>query len=210
MDGRMDIVIATKNKGKIFEITDFFEEKSFGSPKLKAIRWLTFEDFEDFPDVEEGKDSFLGNAKLKAKSVSGFSNRLALADDSGLEVEFLGGAPGVISSRYAGENANDRENRLKLLKKLESVKDPEKRRARFVCVMVLGNPLKDETGIFTGICSGTIGFEERGTGGFGYDSIFMPEGYDCTMAELDSKVKNRISHRAQALELLSVYLLKIS
>jgi len=202
----MDIVIATKNNGKIAEINDFFKFRSIKHPQLRQIRWLTFKDFAGFPEIIEGSRSFLENAALKAEGISNFTGKPALADDSGLEVQYLGGAPGVISSRFAGENAGDEENRKKLLAQLTGAADPEKRKAKFVCCMVLHDPLKGILNISTGICRGTIGFEEKGTGGFGYDSIFIPGGYGLTMAEIGPEEKNRISHRAKALEKLALFL----
>lgn len=239
----IEIVIATKNKGKILEIINFFqdiriEDKQFldlynfglsknknknknkdqnlsekkllkikdNIAKLKNINWLTFENFSNFPDVIEGEKSFLENAVLKAKTVSEFTKRLTLADDSGLEVDILDGEPGVISSVYAGDNATDEENRIKLLEKLKPYKNIEDRKARFICYMVLYDPLKGILNISDGVCEGAIGFEEKGMGGFGYDPIFIPDGYFCTMAELDTNEKNKISHRAKALTKTAIYL----
>ena len=188
----MEIVIASKNKGKIVEIVNY-------DSAILKIDWLTFEDFKEIPDVEEIGDSFLDNAIIKAEAISKFTRKAALADDSGLIVDALGGKPGVQSSRFAGLHATDKENRDKLLDEIKSVKDPGKRSARFVCSMILWDLEKGLIFKTDGICEGSIGFEEKGTGGFGYDSIFIPEGYDRTMAELDHREKNKISHRGKAL-----------
>ena len=122
----------------------------------------------------------------------------ALADDSGLEVEALGGAPGVFSARYAGENASDADRRELLLSELAKTDDKD-RRARFVAVVAIASPDGTVLNVSEGICEGTITFAPRGNGGFGYDPLFVPDGYDQTFAELPENVKNRISHRARAL-----------
>lgn len=195
----MDIAIATKNKGKIFEIIDFFKGHSTKNEELRKIKWLTFKDFNDFPDVDEGSESFLENAKLKAKIIAEFTGKITLADDSGLEVDALNGSPGVMSSRYAGENATDEDNRIKILKEIDNIKDLQRRTARFVCSMVLWHPGEGLINVSTGVCTGVIGFNEKGANGFGYDPVFIPDGYSYTMAELSSGTKNKISHRAKAL-----------
>ena len=188
----MEIVIASKNKGKIAEIINYDDT-------ISKIDWLTFEDFEEIPDIEETGDSFLDNAIIKAEAISKFTRKAALADDSGLIVDVLDGKPGVRSSRFAGPHATDKENRDKLLDEIKSIKDPGKRSARFICSTILWDLGKGLIFKTDGICEGSIGFEEKGTGGFGYDSIFIPGGYDRTMAELDNREKNKISHRGKAL-----------
>ena len=198
----MKIVIATKNKGKIKEIKSFFTN-------LPEVELLTFEDFENFPDIDEGSMNFIENATLKAKSISEFTNIVTLADDSGLVVDALCGEPGVKSSRYAGENATDKENRQKLLDKLRNRNSLKDRKARFVCEMILWDPGKGLLENSSGVCEGYIGYKEKGSGGFGYDSIFIPSGYDNynnkTMAELSQHEKNVISHRGKALKNLKYF-----
>lgn len=197
----MEIVIASKNKGKIEEIKSYFN-------KLPKIKWLTFEDFESFPEVCEKGNSFIENAELKAKTVAEYTGKLTLADDSGLEVDHLGGRPGINSSRYAencafdekNEKNRDKKNRTKLLEELKDVKDMKKRKARFICSMVLWDPKSGPIFETLGKCEGFIGEREVGDGGFGYDPIFIPEGYEKTMAQLDIEEKNKISHRGKALE----------
>jgi XTP/dITP diphosphohydrolase len=154
------------------------------------------------PPVEETAENFEGNAWLKARAmreqvgVGGW----VLADDSGLEVDALGGAPGVRSARYAGEDATDAAHNARLLRELEG-KTGAARRARFRCVLALMSPDgREET--FSGACEGRIAESLAGKGGFGYDPLFVPEGYERTFAELGESVKNRISHRARAWELL--------
>jgi XTP/dITP diphosphohydrolase len=188
----LQIVIASKNIGKIKEI------KSYAC-RLPKVQWLTFKDFKAFPDIDEKGSSFLDNAELKAEAISDYTGMITLADDSGLEVAFLGSRPGVKSSRYAGENASDKENRDRLMAELRDAKNISDRRARFVCSMVLWEPKKGSIFKARGLCGGYIGFEEKGTGGFGYDCIFIPSGYNKTMAQMDREEKNRISHRGKAI-----------
>ena len=196
----LQIVIASKNIGKIKEI------KSFSNVSLN-VEWLTFKDFKKFPDVGEKDNDFLENARLKARSISLHTNKITLADDSGLEVDFLEGRPGVKSSRYSGADATDKQNRDKLLKEMENAKKISDRTARFVCSMVLWDPGKGSIFETRGVCEGFIGFEGKGTGGFGYDCIFIPTGYKKTMARLTQKEKNNISHRGEALRALYKFIL---
>jgi XTP/dITP diphosphohydrolase len=148
-------------------------------------------------EVEEDGATFRENAAKKAVALAQASGLLALADDSGLEVDALGGEPGVRSSRYAGEGANDPRRRAFLLEKLRGVPPP--RKARFVCVIAIAPP-GVEVRYAEGECRGEITLAQRGTNGFGYDPIFQPEGHSQTMAELTPAEKNRISHRARAAE----------
>lgn len=189
----MQIVIASKNTGKILEIKSFFSS-------LQKVKWLTFKDFNSFPDIKEKEESFAENARLKALSISLYTNKTTLGDDSGLEVDFLEGRPGVKSSRYAGVDATDKENRDELLGEMKNARDLSERTARFICSIVLWDPVKGSIFEEKGICEGSIGFEEKGTGGFGYDCIFIPSGYDKTMAQLTQDEKNKISHRGKALK----------
>lgn len=150
----------------------------------------------DLPEVEETGTTFLENATLKAVEISKLVDGLVLSDDSGLEVDVLNGEPGVYSARYSGEPCNDTANNAKLLQALEGEED---RSARFRCVMVLA-----QDGIllasFDGAVEGRIIGELRGEGGFGYDPLFVPDGYEQTFAELGGEIKNKLSHRARALE----------
>jgi XTP/dITP diphosphohydrolase len=149
---------------------------------------------------EETGATFADNARLKAQAFTAASGLPALADDSGLEVAALGGAPGVRSARFAGEDAGDKENRTKLLSELEGV-PPERRQARFSCALVLIDGEKELASV-QGTCDGIILDEERGTGGFGYDPLFFHPESGKTFAELDPADKDRVSHRGKALRAL--------
>ncbi len=198
----MQIVIASKNTGKIREIKSFFSS-------LQKVQWLTSGDFEKFPDIKEEGKSFAENARLKARAISLYTNKITLADDSGLEVDFLGGRPGVKSSRYAGADATDKENRDKLLEEMKNIRDLSERTARFICSTVLWDPEKGSIFEARGICEGFMGFEEKGTGGFGYDCIFNPSGYNKTMAQLTQVKKNKISHRGKALKVVYGFIVNL-
>ena len=194
------IIIATNNEGKVSEIKYYLKDFNFKIYYLK--------DFKNVPEiVEDGKD-FRENAIKKAKIISETFNKLSLADDSGLEVDFLGGKPGVFSARYSGIDATDKSNRVKLLSELSQAKDLKDRSARFVCHLVLWDPIKGLIFETDGVCEGNIGFKEVGDGGFGYDSIFIPKGFDKTMAQLSKDEKNEISHRGKALKNFVKFLLE--
>lgn len=188
----MRIVIATKNEGKIREIKRILEPENG--------EFLTFRDFKDWPQVEENGSTFKENAIIKAQAVSSFTGLPVLADDSGLEVDVLGGEPGVMSARYAGPRCSTRDNNAKLLEKLEGIPS-QKRIARFRCVAVFagnnGTLLLAEDN-----CGGYIALEPRGSGGFGYDPLFVPDGYNKTIAQLSAEEKNKISHRGKAFRAL--------
>lgn len=192
----MEIVIATRNKKKLSELKRMLEGTD--------IRILSLDDFPSCPEVEETGNTFKENAVKKALEVSRFTDRPAISDDSGLEVEALSGAPGVFSARYAGEGAEDKDNVEKLLRELKDV--PEKdRTARFVCVIALVYP--DGTiKTFEGEVRGRIGNTPKGKSGFGYDPVFYPEGYDRTFAEMSPQEKDSLSHRARALTKLIDFL----
>ena len=194
----MEIVIATKNKGKVREISHFFKDTD--------ISFKSLNDYPEIPEIIEDGNTFEENAIIKAKTTAEILDKTVIADDSGLQVDYLNGRPGVYSSRYSGINADDRSNRIKLLNELNKEKNPLKRKARFVCSMVLWDSREGLIFKTSGICEGTIGFEEKGEGGFGYDSIFIPSGFEKTMAQLTNDEKNRISHRGKALLNLSDFL----
>jgi len=187
---KTEIVLGTRNHGKIAEFRSLFR----GMP----TRLLSFYDLPEMPAVQENGRTFQENAEKKARTIARKTRRVAVSDDSGLEVDALGGEPGVFSARFSGENATDRENTRRVLRLMESV-PWEARDARFVCVICIADP-RGNTSCATGVCQGRISFEMRGTHGFGYDPIFIPEGYTLTMAELGPEVKNRISHRALAMQ----------
>lgn len=191
----MEIVLATRNKKKVEEIRRILREEE--------MTLLTLDSFPSCPEVEEDADSFEGNARKKALAVVQCTGKAAAADDSGLEVDALGGAPGVLSARYAGAGADDGANRGKLLRALEPV-PAEKRGARFVCCIVLAFP-GGECVSFSGTVEGTIGREEKGGKGFGYDPLFYPAGHSRTFAEMEPEEKDALSHRKRALEKLGAY-----
>lgn len=149
------------------------------------------------PDVEETGVTFEENAALKALAISKIATGLVLADDSGLEVDALQGAPGVYSARFSGPNATDANNRFLLVQKLRAL-GGEQFQARFRCVMVLAAQ-GEMLGSFTGVVNGQVILEERGSQGFGYDPLFVPQGYTETFAELQPEIKNSLSHRGRAL-----------
>jgi XTP/dITP diphosphohydrolase len=192
----VEIVIATRNKKKVEEIGRMLEGLD--------VRLSTVSEYPACPDVEETEDSFQGNALKKARAVAACTGGYALADDSGLEVYALGGAPGVRSARYAGEGAGDRENLSKLLKELGD-SPPENRGARFVCAMAFAGPDGTEE-LFVGTVEGSIGLSPRGSTGFGYDPVFSPDGHRRTFAEMSPAEKDRMSHRGKALEEFRKYL----
>jgi XTP/dITP diphosphohydrolase len=227
------ILIATRNAHKVEEIRAILGEQ---------FQFLTLDDFPNAPKIIEDEKTFAGNATKKsvelAKWISAnatiqrFNNstNFVLADDSGLEVDALNGAPGIYSARFAAmdfaknENSSDADNNEKLLCLLKNV-PAEKRSARFRCVMALAPLLKKEIEsaspvcyadelelqmqLFDGVCEGKIIFEPRGKNGFGYDPLFVPNGFEKTFAELGDAVKNKLSHRAKALEKLKIYLSKL-
>ncbi len=178
--------------------------------KLKEIRQILGSDFEILSlndigcheDIAETADTMEGNALLKAQYVYDHYHYSCFADDSGLEVDALHGAPGIYSARYAGEGHDSEANMQKLLSELG---ENNNRNARFRTVIAL---IEKEGGIktFEGIIEGHIAYEKRGTGGFGYDPLFIPEGYDQSFAELGAELKNQISHRARAVAKLEKYL----
>jgi XTP/dITP diphosphohydrolase len=188
-----EIIIATRNQGKAEEFASFFG--------LYGIQVKTLLDLDkNLPDVEETGTTFEENAKIKASEIAALLKQPVLADDSGLVVDALNGAPGIYSARYAGEEKNDEKNNIKLLEKLQGV-PMNKRTARFVCVLAISVPGEDIE-YFKGYCEGTIARQAKGNNGFGYDPLFIPEGYSKTMAELTADEKNSISHRNQAFQSL--------
>ncbi len=157
----------------------------------------------DIEVVEDGK-TFEENAALKAVAIMNALNAPTIADDSGLCVDYLGGAPGVYTARYAGENASDDENIDKLLAELNGVA-PERRTAEFVCVIAVAFP-GEEVRTFRGVCPGRITEERAGEGGFGYDPVFFSDEYDMTLAQMDPDIKNSIGHRSAALKKAAEYI----
>lgn len=194
----MQIIIATGNAHKVLELEHLLAGLEVQVESAAVVGGM--------PEVEETGQTFAANAFLKAEALRALAPASAyvLADDSGLEVDALDGAPGVYSARYAGPNASDAENRHQLLAALAGAGDAP-RSARFRCVLCLLGP-KGEAQYFEGSCEGSITEAERGKEGFGYDSIFMPEGYTETFGELGESVKHRLSHRANAVLALRDFL----
>lgn len=189
----LELVLASRNKHKLAEFQAMFADLD--------VKIIPVTQFPNAPVVVEDGQSFEENATKKAVETARVLGRPVLADDSGLEVDYLGGEPGVRSARYAGEQATDAQNNAKLLQELAGV--PKKqRKARFRCVIALAIPKGDqiETKLASGSCEGWIGFEPVGSGGFGYDPLFVVPEYNQTFAELPMEIKNQISHRARALQ----------
>ena len=187
----MKLVLATRNEGKVREIGELLKDQ-------KGVELLSLRSYPDAPDVVEDGRTYEENAIKKASILAEYTGHLTIADDSGLAVDALDGAPGVHSARYAGENASDEDRIVKLLDALRDVPD-DRRSGRFVCAVAIAEPL-DQAQIVRGVCEGRIIRTPRGTAGFGYDPIFVPMGYDKTFAELGDEIKNQISHRAKALD----------
>lgn len=183
------IIIATNNKGKAKEFKSLFAEYGY---KIKTLH-----DFPEIRDVEETGNTFYANALQKATFISQALDTIVLADDSGLEVDALDGAPGIYSARFAGEHGNDQKNNEKLLEELKNTPE-EERTANFHCSLVLVRPDKEPLHV-VGTVDGLILQEPKGDNGFGYDPLFFVPELDKSMAELTSDQKNAISHRAQAI-----------
>lgn len=188
-----EVVIATNNAHKLEEIGAILEDFDYKIYSLKDV------DLGGIEIVEDGK-TFEHNALIKARTIAKMTKMIAISDDSGLEVDAIGKKPGVYSARFAGENATDEENRQKLIKSLSNI-PASKRTARFVSAIAVVFPDGKEF-VVRGTCEGTIGFEEKGKNGFGYDSLFIVNGYNKTFAEMPATIKNGISHRANALKIM--------
>jgi len=189
----VELLIATTNPGKRAEIESILKRYSL---------WIiSLNDLSSYPTVVEDGVTFEENALKKARTLAEFSGRVTLADDSGLEVDALGGAPGIHSARCGGEEADDIRNNQKLLRALAGVPE-DKRTARFVCVLALCAPpaLGGGEWLFRGECAGRIAFAPRGENGFGYDPLFWYPPLSLTFAELDREAKSRVSHRGRALK----------
>jgi XTP/dITP diphosphohydrolase len=187
------IVLASNNPGKVREFNQLLSDT-----ELEVVPQSKF----SVPEIEETGLTFVENAILKARNAAQHTGLPAIADDSGLEVDALGGAPGIYSARYAGAGASDRDNLEKLLDALREV-DEQQRSARFQCLMVYMRHGQDPTPrIFQGTWEGRILREPRGSGGFGYDPVFLVPDIDRASAELMPDVKNRLSHRGQAIRQL--------
>ena len=192
-----ELLVATRNPGKIRELESLLE--------ALPLRLRSLAEFPSIPEVDETGATFTENAVLKAVSYARQSALWTLADDSGLEVDALNGAPGVFSARYAGPEASDAERVTLLLDELSQTND-QRRRARFVCVIAIADADGQLAHVAQGLCDGHLAEAQRGTGGFGYDPIFIPDGYRQTFGELPLGVKQSISHRSRALQAASMFL----
>src|SRR2546423_2879520 len=191
---KQQLLIATSNPGKLREVEQILDA---------SFKLFTLSDFPNTEPIAETGSTFAENASLKACGYALQSNVLTLADDSGLEIRALGGAPGVRSARFIGEAVSYEERNRTIL---DQLKNEEDRAARFVSVIAIAAGDGRLLHTSTGICDGLIAISARGTGGFGYDPIFIPNGYERTFGELPSEVKNLISHRARALRAATKFL----
>ena len=211
----MKLVLATRNLGKVRELTTMLSEnrQPTADSRQPLIEVLSLQDFPDAPEVIEDGVTYQENAAKKATVIADYTGYLTLADDSGLEVDALDGAPGIHAKRWAGENATDAERMQKLLGLLEGVSN---RRGRFVAAIAIASPTqgrsegnsdsRNAVTIVSDSCAGHITTAPAGESGFGYDPVFVPIGYDKTFAELGEAIKNRISHRSKALRLAITHL----
>jgi XTP/dITP diphosphohydrolase len=190
----IELVCASANPDKVVEIAALLDGVALLLPRPSEV-----------PDVVEDADTLVGNARLKAAAICAATGRAAVADDTGLEVDALGGAPGVFAARYAGEGVTYADNRAKLLAELAGVAEPD-RTARFTTVAMVVRPDGSET-VVEGVCEGLIALVERGARGFGYDAVFIPvDGDGRTFAEMSDAEKNAISHRGRAFVALAAAL----
>lgn len=196
-DRTLELVLATRNLKKKAEMLRLIQPDWEPNERLARLSIATLDDFGDVPEVVEDADTFLGNARKKAAETARFLKRWVLADDSGLTVDALKGAPGVLSARYSGVHGDDQANNRKLLEALAEV-GADRRGAAFVCALAVADPtglVRIET---EGSCRGVIAQAPRGTGGFGYDPLFLIPEYQRTFGELSALTKHQLSHRARA------------
>lgn len=189
----MKLILATRNQGKVRELTNMLYGEASSTQQIEVI---SLESYPDAPEVIEDGKTYAENAVKKASVIAAYTSHLTLADDAGLEVDALEGAPGINSKRWAGENATDETRIAKLLEALEGAAN---RRARFIAAIAVVHPNANPE-VVLGVCEGYIRHDPVGESGFGYDPVFVPDGYHQTFAELGEEIKNRISHRAKALE----------
>ena len=188
----MELVLATHNAHKVKEVAAILE------PIVPGLSLLGY----DGPEPIEDGSSFLENSLIKARAAFAHTGKASIADDSGIAVEILGGSPGIFSARWSGSK-DDTQNRKLLLAQLKDVPEGN-RQASFICTISMVSDAGEQS--FTGVCPGRIAFGESGDNGFGYDPIFIPEGFEVTTGELDPMVKNSISHRSMALSQLASFL----
>jgi XTP/dITP diphosphohydrolase len=193
------LLLGTQNPGKLAEIKAILGNVPFELVSIAEFSQLT--------TPSEDAESYAENAMIKARQYSAQTGLMTLADDSGLEVEALDWRPGLLSARYAGDNATDADRRLLLLSNIEKT-GLKTRRARFVCAVAIADAAGKMINVSEGVCVGRINSEPRGKAGFGYDPLFIPDGYDRTFAELENSIKNEISHRGRALAQARQFLLR--
>lgn len=193
----LELLIASKNTGKIKEFKQLLADL--------PITLHSANDFESVPEPEETCETFADNAVLKARYYAEKTGLISLADDSGLAVDALNGAPGIFSARYAGLDATNAERIDKLLNELKKT-PPEKRSARFICAMAVSTQTGEILNLVEGVCEGRISFSSIGTNGFGYDPIFIPDGYSQSFGEISDEIKHKISHRGRAIEKIIQFL----
>jgi XTP/dITP diphosphohydrolase len=189
---KLELVLATHNAHKVKEVAAILE------PIVPGLSLLGY----DGPEPIEDGSSFLENSLIKARAAFAHTGKASIADDSGIAVEILGGSPGIFSARWSGSK-NDAQNRQLLLAQLADVPEGN-RQASFICTISMVSDAGEQS--FTGVCPGRIAFSESGENGFGYDPIFIPEGFEVTTGELEPMVKNSISHRSMALSQLASFL----
>ena len=194
---RIELILGTRNRKKGLELSLLVAPPWEANPRLARLLVQTLDAFPDLPEVVEDEPSFAGNARKKASETARALARWVLADDSGLAVDALAGAPGVLSARYAGTHGDDEANNQKVLEALADVPD-ERRGAAFVCTLALADPSGRIRLEAEGACRGRITREPRGAGGFGYDPLFLIPEYHQTFGELSPLVKNQLSHRSRA------------
>ncbi len=186
-----ELIVASRNKGKIGEIKGLLADLPF---KVTSLF-----DYPHIPDIIEDGKTYRANALKKAREVAQATGKMAMSDDSGIEVKALGNAPGIYSARFAGEGASERTRNRKLFAMLKGVPSP-KRQARYRCVIALVDAKGRELGVVQGTCSGYVTTRDIGTNGFGFDSLFLLKRYNKTFGQLPSSLKAKISHRARALK----------
>ncbi len=189
--GTQKLIVASRNKGKVGEIKELLTDLPY--------RVTSLLDYPNLPDVVEDGTTYTANALKKAREIAKATGKLAMADDSGLEVKVLGWAPGIYSARFAGHGASEKDKNRKLFKMLKGV-PLSKRQARYRCVIALVDPKGRELGVVQGTCSGLITLKEMGENGFGFDPLFFLNRYGKTFGQLPASVKAKISHRARALK----------
>ena len=192
----MKLVLATHNQGKVRELAEMLSNSYQPSADNHYIEVISLKSYPNAPEVIEDRATYAENASKKASVIAQYTGLLTLADDAGLEINALNGAPGVNSKRWVGEDATDAQRIASLLEALEGVPD---RRARFVAAIAVVHP-DTVPEVVVGVCEGQITHTPAGQSGFGYDPIFVPNGYEQTFAELGEEIKNQISHRAKALQ----------